>query len=397
MKHKGKKTGLRKIPLYIFTVLFLLLSFMKIQASNAEPVKQLPKNEEVAIGTGIISRGNIAAARADAISQALMKGVEQYLVRRLGSQGMANHFQRLIREVIPKSPEKVQNFHIMAEQRLDNTFKVLVRLQINEEVMEQDLMEAGFLLPSGPPISVLFLVSQSQDGKMEYWWEDPVAHSHLSLTELALTNGFQKMGFSPINRTLSAPDTEYDSELRSPELSDSGVLEWGRLFSAEVVISGRTEIVPEKEVSMTLRALHVRTGTFMTQVSQVEPIAKGPEGVEPLIKTLNRLVNGLAGRMGPTIIQAASSEPSRVRRLEVTLNNLKSYQQIKIFRDFLEKDVAGVQSVKQTRMKRNAVSMRVEVEGDPQRFLDRVLNHENLPFPLTLRKFQEDEIWLDLQ
>jgi hypothetical protein len=205
------------------------------------------------------------------------------------------------------------------------------------------------------------------------------------------------MGFSPINRTLSVPDTKNDSELRSPKLTDSGALEWGKLFSAEVVISGHTDIVRGKEISMTLRALHVRTGTFVGQVSQLEPVGEGPEGVEPLIETLNRLVSGLAGRLGPAIIRAVSSEPSRVRRLEITLNNLTSYQQIRIFRDFLKKDVTGVQSVEQNRMKRNTVSMGVEFEGDPERFLDRVLNHENLPFPLTLRKIQEDEIWLDLQ
>jgi hypothetical protein len=94
------------------------------------------------------------------------------------------------------------------------------------------------------------------------------------------------------------------------------------------------------------------------------------------------MTRALAGEMAPAILGAVGTERMKVRRLSVTLTGLRSYQQFSAFKDFLERSVNGVESVVQTRMRRNSISIDVSFRGDRPAFLDRVLNHERLPLKL---------------
>ena len=49
-------------------------------------------NEILAIGTATVKDGNLAQAKESAISDALTKGVENYLLHRLGSEGVSDNF-----------------------------------------------------------------------------------------------------------------------------------------------------------------------------------------------------------------------------------------------------------------------------------------------------------------
>ena len=376
---------------------FLYISIFGMPLLHAEGEEKPGKNEIFAMGTGTIVSGNLASAKESAISQALMKGVESYLVRRLGSRGVINNFKRLVQEIIPQAKEEIENFHILTEDQINNEYKVLVRLRINEKVIDEKLREAGIVLAEGPPIKVLFVVSEKRDGIVSYWWKDPEVHFALSRTELVLHNVFQKRGFSPVNRTLNIPESGYPEELRSSELEDTGALMLGRLFSADVVICGQTEIFDEKEISMTLKALDVKHGIHIGQGMQVERIKEGPEGNERVIEALEKIANYLAARLIPTIIRIAASDEDKVHHLEITLKGLNTYKHFRVFKAFLSEEVKGVKNVRQTRVRKNSMSIAIEFQGDTNRFLDRVLNHKNLPYPVGVHRTEEGEILLEIE
>ena len=192
-------------------------------------------------------------------------------------------------------------------------------MRVNEKVIDKRLREAAFLLTEGPLIKLLFLVSETKEGVSSYWWKDPEANYALSSTELLLHNAFQKRGFSPINRTLNMPETEFSEDLRVVDLQDSDVLKWGRLFSARVVIYGQTEIGEEKELFLTLRAFDVNQDVQIFQDMQVETIEGGLEGQEAMIKALESMVNQLAERFAPPIIRKITSGYDQIQQLEIML------------------------------------------------------------------------------
>jgi len=379
---------------FAYSLLCLLLFWaplLRAEAKNGEP----EQGEVFSMGTGPIYKGNMALAKENAISNALIKGVENYLLRRLGSHGVLNNFERLVLSVIPGAKEGIENFHILAEERVGEEYKVLVRLKINKKVMDQKLRLAGLIHSEGPPIKILFLVSEVSGESISYWWDDPENNPALTPTELALYKVFQERGFVPINRTLAAPEAESFGELGSPELEEGDILVLGKLFSADVVIYGQSEMANENEITLTLAAYDVGKGNQIYEGSQAKEVERDLGSDEGITLILEKLANRVAGEMAPTIIRILTAENVKIHRLEVTINGLESPRQIKQFRDFLRDDVKGVESVKQTRIRKNSISVEVESKGDRKKFLDRILKHEDPPFPFNLVQTENGQIVLN--
>ncbi len=377
-----------------FTYSLLCLLFLWAPFLQAEAKGEPEQSEVFSIGTGPIYKGNMALAKKSAISNALIKGVEDYLMRRLGSHGVINNFERLVQGVIPGAKEVIENFHILAEGKMGEEYKVLVRLKINKKVIDQKLRQAGLIHAEGPPIKALFLVSEVSEGLISYWWNDPEINPALTPTELALYKVFQERGFVPINRTLTTPEVESFKELRAPELEEEDILLLGRLFSADVVIYGRSEMADEKEVTLTLKAYDVRRGNQICEDSQAEEVESDLGSDEGITITLERLANRVAGQLTPTIIQILTADSVKIHYLEVTIRGVENPRQVKEFRDFLRNDVTGIESVKQTRIRKNSVSFEVEYRGGRKRFLDRILKHKGPPFSLDLVQTEDEQIVL---
>ena len=388
MTHRGFKGILANI------LIGALLCIFNNSLSVAQVDKKLQEHAILVIGTGTILDGNVAKARKMAIAEALVKGVEAYLGRRLGSQTMINNFPRLLQDVIPKAREEIENFHILAEERTDTEYKILVRVKVNDKVMEEKLREIGVILMEGPAIRVLFLVSQTQTRKENifYWWRDPEIDSAMSLVELALHRVFQERGFQPINRLLKIPEGEYSAEMKALDLSDEDAIRWGELFSADVVVQGRCEIIGGAEVSIVLRALHVENRIMIGRDMQSQRIAEGAGDMEKIVESIEIAVNNVASRLVPEIMMAIELPETKTAKLSLTLKGLRSFGQFRAFKDFLENSVPGVKSVKQTRLRGDSMSVAVEFLGDEEKFVQRVSKHENLPFKADWTRTEQGEI-----
>jgi hypothetical protein len=348
------------------------------------------------IGTGDIINGNESEARNMAISDALLKGVEGYLAGILGSQDMVNHFPRLIQDIIPKAKEWIVNYYILTEERTDGRYKILVRVKVNDKLIEERLRELGVELMDRPPVNVLFLVYQVEypESGFSYWWQAPEAASALAPVELALYNIFEARGFHPVNRLLNVPDGVYSSEMNSLELTDEDAVSWGRLFSADVVIRGRCRIIQGLEISLELEAIHVEDGSLIDWGMEVEKMEEFSVDVDRVAETIETLVSNVASRLSPAISSAIHSREAKKNQLELILQGVTHFRQFRMFKDFLENYVSGVESVNQTRVKENAMFISVEFFGDEERFLDMISTQEGLPFTTDVRKTEEGEIYV---
>lgn len=372
--------------------LFLCLSFIpRGFVATAETGRSGEGNELLSIGKARVAQGNLAQAKEQAISQALAKGVEDYVVHMLGHQRVANNFQRLTEEIIPGLVEGIENFLILAENQVGDEYIIFVRVKVNEKLIEERLTESGLALMEGPSLRVLFLVSEVRDGSVSYWWKDPDERPAFSATELALHNAFLRHGFSPINRA-NVPEVPSSPEMRLPDLASSDALTWGRLFGADVVIYGQSSVLGSKEVSVNLQALSVKGAVRTGHGTEKAVLEKGPDHKAAVSKALDKVVGRLAKRLVPEIMKAASAGGVTARHLEVTLKALLNPGQYRAFRDFLQEDVVGVNSVRQTRMGYDYMSLDIEFLGEKDEFVKLVLNHKRLPFPLDLNETEKGEL-----
>jgi len=386
--------------LRFFLSLPLLCAALALSAPCAKAQGTGTSDAEVilTIGSSAIVQGNLAAAKNSAISLALMKGVEYYLASKLGSQGMLNNFQRIVEEIVPGAREEIENFKVLAEEQFQDQVKVLVRLRINEKVMAQKLKAAGVVLGEGPALKLLFMVRENKNGILSYWWKDAqTIRSPLSSAELIFNNVYQERGFNVIDRTVNVPEADYPRDLNAPELQDPDLLLWGKSFGADIVFHGQMDVVGGVEISLKLTVLDVHQTFPIAQDAQVEQVGKGTSAREPLTAAMERAVNRSAAKLTPSIIQLAGAEPEKIERLEIMLKGMTTYKQFTTLRDFLTREVPGVKSVKQTRARKDSIAVAVEFQGSGDTFLDRLLHHGKLPFPLQLEQKDETQIVLRME
>ncbi|MBN2060560.1 MAG: hypothetical protein JW882_09110 [Deltaproteobacteria bacterium] len=389
---------LKKVLLSAVCWAILLLIFVPPSISEENAVEE-EDQEIIVIGSGWISEGNVAQARKAAISDALVKGVEGYLTKRLGSQDMVNNFQRVIQDIIPNADEKIENYHILAEHQMDKYLKVLVRVKVNNAMMEGVLKEMGPAQMNGEPIKVLFMVSEEQKEKEKilYWWSDPEEETGLTDTELILHRIFQGLGLTPINRAQEFPGGVYSDEMRKPELADEDIINWGRLFSSDVVVYGMCSFLDEDSIYVMLKSYDIGSGTMAYEDSQVSTIDRSKGGQSHLTQAIERVINSIALKMTPATIGVFDLNQNAVSKMEIELAGLKSFEQFRRLRDFFLNEIEGVNSVIQTRMRANSITVKVEFMGTEDRFIDSILNHDGFPYLAEIRKTEEGIILIQIK
>jgi len=360
--------------LFLAFSLCLLLCFSSGWAHGEEKGES---REILAIGTGLVTDENVARAKAAAVADALNKGVEQYVANVLGSRGLVAHFPRLVRGLVSSENQEVENFKILAEERVGKLYKVLVKLRINESVMAERFRENGIALAKEQPVNILFLVSQVEhpENTVSYWWATPDESPSLTGAELALHRAFEEFGFFPVNRLMKSLEGKFGPEMTVPDLSQEEALRWGEVFAVPVVVQGRCELGDNQEVHFSLVALSVQKGRIIDEVTHSET-EKG-EGID---RTLERAARAAAVRLCPVMRTTIEPQEIASTRIDVLVKGLRNYRELKRVQESLEKEVPGVLSVKQVRMSGDSVGLIVDFSGGKEEFLGKISGGENLPF-----------------
>lgn len=394
MKLKACKVSFLKL---LFMAIFICSPGAYICVSDA--VSADDKSDILVIGTGAIYKGNVAEARKSAISEAMIKGVEEYLSNDLGSQSMANNFPRLVHEILPDAREVIENFHILAEEQVKEHYKILVRVKVNQQIIEEKLKMIGLVHSDGPPVKILFIVSQKSagDGITSFWWGDAESASGLTSVELALYHAFQDRGFEPVNRQISIPEENIMPGMKELDLSDEDAAAWGQIFSSDAVIHGMCEIVEGETVFVNFKAISVENGNVISQDQQFEYVENQGENTGLTIESMERAITKISMRLVPEIIKAFEKEAPDVQIFEIKLTGLKSFAQFMAFSDFLKQDIDGVQEVMQTRIKGSSMTVQVEFKGEKNEFFKEISEHNSFPFSAVVLKTEEDEIIVNIE
>jgi len=389
----------KRFPAFFHTIshvsqwTFLLLVFAVLAAHclsqhcHAQGTEEANQNEKVFIGTGKVIEENIADARNEAISEAFVKAIEEYLIRRIGPQGMANNFQRLDEEILSRSKEAVQDYQIISEFRTERYVRVLVKARVNEVVLEQKLKTMGLLEIDTVQTAVLFVVSQKKEGfATTYWWGDPTRPAPITETELSLSRLFEERGFRVINRSFLPPEESYDEGMLRQGLSDEHVAEWGKLFSAQIVIAGEANLYGQSRATVFLRAVKLPEGAVVAQGYREGVSAGTDEGEESAI---GLAVTSWANDMIPHLMAGLEPGQRIVSEMIIKVNGLNSYGDFLVFKDFLKSNFPKITSVLERRLTKNSITLGLKIEGESKELAEKVLNHPNRPFSFEIYELSD--------
>lgn len=375
---------------FICLCLFLFLPFLIIspilKVSLAQEIKEIV-DERIVTGTGVIFKENIASARNEAISRAFLKAIEEYLILRLGPQGMGNNFQRLDEEILSRAKENIQDYQIITEFATDRYVRVLMKIRVNKAVLEQKLNKVGLLGIDDTQIDVLFLVSEKTEGTpIIYWWSDPSNQISITQTELTLSRMFEDRGLRVINRSFFPPEESYDESMISLQLSNEDAVKWGKLLSAHAVISGEANLYEASRASVFLRAIRVLDGTIIAQGYR-EGILDSDLGDDK--SAIGLAISSWANDMIPHIIEALKPEEKSVNKIIIKIKGLKTYREFLYFKEFFMKNFPEIKSVLERSLTKDLVRLSVELKGDSKGLAEKVLNHPKRPLSFEINELSD--------
>jgi len=394
-----KKTGGRDRPPYFFNTmlrylclcLFLSLVSLSINLfvkdSFAQAVQDTMIDERIVTGTGVIVNENVALARNEAISQAFLKAIEEYVIQRLKSQDMANSFQRLDEEILSKTKEEIQDYQIISEFSTDRYVRILMKVRVNKAILERKLEKIELRDLDVTQIDVLFLVSEKKEGSSSiYWWGDPTNQTSLTQTELFLSQVFENKGFRVINRSFFPPEESYDESMLHLNLTNEAAVKWGRLLSAQVVIAGEANLYSKAKASVFFKAIKVIDGTVVTQGYRERTLNGSITDDQSAIEVA---INSWANDMISYLIDAAQPTQEALNQIIITIKDFKDFREFLNFKEFLKANFPEIKSVLERRLEKGLVKLFVEVKGNPKGLANKILNHSKRPFSFEINELSE--------
>ena len=121
---------------------------------------------------------------------------------------------------------------------------------------------------------------------------------------------FQERGFNPVNRLTNVPEEGYNPELFKEDLTDEDAAEWGKLFSADVVISGKVDVNEINTIVVNLKAIQVLSASVLATYNNEEIIEDDPEDpvstIEIQEKMLTKGVSGIIPDIRQPLVRHAS-------------------------------------------------------------------------------------------
>lgn len=387
-----KVMDMKKVRQLKLTFLLIILAILSLNGA-AEAFKSSaiienhkdtkPEGLIITIGTGRISDENIAYARRLAVEDALKRAVEYYLIKRLGSETVANNFHTIIKEIIPSYKDMIVNFTILTEEHLQEEIKLLIGARINEEIINIFLQRSGIVKEIGATVKVLFLVSElnASHGQIKCWWNKPDNQMNLYEVELALINEFQKRGLEPINRVMNTPEVEYTPEMLNTDLTPESIKRWGEVYLSDIVIYGKCNIDKGAGVSISLKAVDTRDASIICEDELSLPYLK--EGEDPLFETIKSAISQMADKMVPLILSHVGMESKKLVKINVRLMNPESLRDLSEFIDGLEKRLNRVKSIKKIEINKESINFNIEYQGDEADFIRRIKEPDILPFDVS--------------
>jgi hypothetical protein len=158
-----------------FVIFFMGAFFLTVISAYAQNSDSAENSGAIkVVGTSVIAKKNIPAAKQAAITNGLLTAVDQAAVSLVPSEAVSANFQQYNNLVISKPDNFTDNYKVLAESISGGKYRVLMEVKVSVDKLKQSL--AGFAVNAKGPASggpkILFLIAEQNinDISPEFWW-----------------------------------------------------------------------------------------------------------------------------------------------------------------------------------------------------------------------------------
>jgi hypothetical protein len=380
---------LRKKIIYgfvFFAAVIYLFFPLEVRAKDSQ-------DTYVVIGSGLIYKENISAARKQAISNSLVFAVGLKAAELLPVESLMTHHETLNELLYGQTGKFVQDYKVLTESTTGKVYRVIVQATVLSANIKRELSNAGIILGKKAMPSILFFIAEQKltDISPRFWWGKGMSFvkpaSELSMTEALREKGFQIIEHGPRVQKLAFSAVE-----NSPDLNNQEAVDLGSQLNADVVVVGRANAGSAPNVmggdiksfkgTITARALRTTTGEEITTASRTAVTANVDE-IAGSRDALSGAGSLLAEELAEQITVAWQREAKEAFKVKIYLDGTRNLANFVMFRRMLTQ-LSGVEGIQVKELKTDTATLDVEYKGKSKELADAMMLHAFETFGINI-------------
>lgn len=329
------------------------------------------------MGSGAIHGNNMASAKEQAISNALVSAVATVATEIQPFQQQVDKF-KLFNELLYNQTDRfIQGYKVLTEYLSGNNYRAIVQATVMKDRIKETLLGANLVMQEHVMPKVLFFLTEK---KMEdilpvYWWGQDLVFV-VPLSEEAMAQTMKDKGMTVINHAVIVEPLNYRTNIPLQEAIDLG-----KHMAADIVIIGtaiaeKTSNVMDGTVktfkgSVSAKAYRTETGKEIAFAARTAVFASenDEKGGREALFNAGMLVGQ---EMILQLTSAWESESDQQSLVEININGTRELANFIKFRKALGK-IPGVKAIHIKVMKADESIISVDYEGTAQSLADELL------------------------
>ncbi len=329
------------------------------------------------VGSGAIYGNNMAAAKEQAILNALVSAVATAAAEIQPFQQQVDKFKSYNELLYNQTDRFIKGYKVLTEYLSGRNYRAVVQVTVMKEKIKETLLGANLVRQEHVMPKILFFLAERkmEDVLPVYWWGEDLVFV-VPLSEEAMAQVIREKGMMVINHGVIVEPLNYPAEI---PLQDA--IDIGKHMAADIVIIGtataqKTTNVMDGNVktfkgALTAKAYRTETGREIAFAARTAVFASEDDesgGREALFNA-----GILVGQeMAQQLTSAWESESKQESLVEINIHGTQELANFIKFRKALGK-IPGVTAIHIKVMKADESIISVDYEGTAQSLADELL------------------------
>ncbi len=364
----------------------LAILWILAMAAAAQQVATVPTTEITVVGVGSILNNDMAAARDQAIDDAMRKAVQQALGTFIKSETLVQNYQLVDDRILSWSAGYVKKYDIVREGKVPiDTYEVQMRATVNLSELRLDDDALAALIEKENP-RVMVMIAEQNIGETNYLRYFDV---DLSAAETAIIEVFRSKGFEVVDQAQAKENQQRDIILSALDGNAKSAAAIAAALQAEMIITGKAIAKVATGFNMGgMKSCQANLTTRIVSADDAKIIATASENAAyPHIDEVTggtMAIQKAAKKCAETLVTKVAAEAQK-RFYNTTTVNLRvqgyrNYSELQKFSNTLKYYLRGVKEVFQRSAAGGYANFDIKIVGNAKQLARELGNKKLSPF-----------------
>jgi hypothetical protein len=377
-----KKIFSKLLPVAIFCIL--------AASAMAQPGSMTGSTDITVVGVGTILANDLAAARDQAIEDAMRKAVQQALGTYVKSETLVENFQLVDDRILSWSAGYVKKYDILKEGKAPmDSYEVEMRATVNlSELRNDDGALAALLERENPRVMVMIAEQNIGETNRFYYFE-----VDLTAAETAIIDVFRNKGFEVVDQSQAKENQQRDVILSALEGNSKAAAAIAAAQQAELIVTGKAVAkvatginlggMKSCQANITARLISADDAKIIATASANAPQAHIDE-VSGGTLAIQKAAKKCADELVAKITAATQQKFYNPTTVNLRVQGYQDYRELQKFAEILKYYMRGVKSVFQRSSAGGYANLDVKIIGSAQQLARELANKNLAPFKVQV-------------